>query len=159
MSDDAESFLGVKSQRDAPTPVATTTADTSNPTAGTGSMFRREDYWPYMFGIFVFAGLVAVPIIWGQFIDLPYGRLVAGSLVGCFVFAYAHKRDGQFSFGRFIIGFGFVFLMSMRFSVQSGGIGGFIPGGVLGFLVMGGGGWLGIGIARVTGIAKALKTP
>jgi hypothetical protein len=110
-----------------------------------------------MFGIFVFAGLVAVPLIWGQFTNLPYDRLVAGSLVGCAVFAYAHTRDGKFSVSRFIVGFGFVFLMSLRITARSGGLGGFIPGGFLGFLVMSGCGWLGIWIARALGFSGEWK--
>ncbi len=115
-------------------------------------MFRREDYWPFMFGVFVLGGLVAVPLIWSLFVDLPFKGLVASSLVGCFVFAYAHTRDGQFSVRRFIVGFGLALLITLRVTARSGGIGAFIPGGVLGILVMEGCGWLAIGIARVTGV-------
>lgn len=162
MSDDAESFLGVDSKpTSAVVAVSSSTADTSataKPSARTGALFRNEDYWPYLFGIFVFAGLLAIPIIWGQILDQAYERLVFGSLVGCGVFAYAHSREGQFLFGRFIAGFALVFLISMRVAAQSAGGIGFIPGGFLGFIVMSGGGWLGIGIARVTGIAAALRS-
>jgi hypothetical protein len=110
-----------------------------------------------MFGVFVFGGLIAVPIIWGYFNDLPYERQVALSLVGCFVFAYAHTRNGAFSFGRFIVAFGFVLLLTLRAAAQHpGGVEAVIPAGILGFLVMGGCGWIGVGISRAVGISKAL---
>lgn len=119
-------------------------------------MFNRDDYWPYMIGVFTLGGLVAVPLVWGQFIDLPYDRLVVGSLLACGVFAYAHTRDGTFSIGRFLLGFGFIFLMSLRIAASSRGSGAFIPGGFLGFVVMAGSGWTGIGIARALGVSHSV---
>lgn len=118
-------------------------------------LFREEDYWPYMLGVFVFAGLFFLPLIWGQFIYLSYLRLVAGSLIGCFVFAFAHKKDGQFSIWRFVGGLVFVSVMALKVSLSSGGFNGVIPGGLIGFLLMAGCGLLGIRIARLTGISKA----
>jgi len=121
-------------------------------------MFRREDYWPYMFGVFVFAGVIALPTIYSNFIDLPFDRLLAGCLLGCFLFAFAHTRDGQFSFGRFIGGVALMVLALMRTAGKSDGQGGVIPGGLLGFAVMAAAGWFGIAIGRATGISKALKS-
>ncbi len=148
-------MLGVDSPKQPPPTVPNPTPTPTRPRG----MFRREDYWPYLFGVFVFAGLLAVPVIWSLFIDLTYGRLVAGSLVGCAVFAYAHTKDGQFSLGSFIVGYAVVLLMSLRVAAQSGTGVGIVPGGLLGLLLMTGGGWLGIGLGRATGVADALKVP
>lgn len=153
MAEDIDEMLGVD-----PTKQGMPPEPSATPTRPRG-MFHREDYWPYLFGVFVFGGLIAVPAVWSQFIDLSFGRLVAGSLVACAVFAYAHTEDGQFSFSSFFIGYALTLLISLRVAAQSDIGGGVIPGGLLGFLIMSGCGWLGIGLGRATGIAKALKAP
>jgi hypothetical protein len=112
-------------------------------------MFNREDYFPYMFGVFVFAGLIAIPVIFGQFIELPLGRLIGGSVVGCFIFAQAHTRTGEFLFGRFTIGV----VVGLLLTMNSGGAS-YLPGGVLGFAMMAGGGWLGVWLGRFLGITS-----
>ena len=112
-------------------------------------MFRKEEYGPYMIGVFILGGLIAVPLIWSYFVDLPYEKLVLGSLLGCGIFAFAHTRDGDFSLLRFFGAFAFVFLMSLKISVQAGGTGPFVPGGLLGFFVMAACGHAGVGISRL----------
>ena len=117
-------------------------------------MFNREDYYPYMFGVFVFAGLMAVPAIWGLFIELPFYRLIGGSLVGCFIFAQAHTRTGEFLFGRFVVGAGVGVLITLKASITSDA---YLPGGLLGFAIMAGGGWLGLWLGRSTGITATFE--
>lgn len=120
-------------------------------------MFKREDYWPYMFGVFILGGLIALPAIYSNFIEVPLERLLAGCMMGCMLFAFAHTRDGNFSFGRLVGGVVVIMLLMLRFAGESDGKGGVIPGGLLGFAVMGACGWVGIGLGRATGIAKGLK--
>jgi len=121
-------------------------------------MFRREDYWPYMIGAFLLGGLVAVPVTWRQFIDMDYDRLIAGSVILCGVFLLVHTRTGGLGMNR-VIGamlFGvLVFMASIRewHSIL------YLNGGLLGFAVLMACGWVGIFVARATGISEKLVTP
>jgi len=118
-------------------------------------MFKREDFWPFMFGVFILGGLLVIPAIWSQFSDIPLDRLVLGSVLGCFIFAYAHDRDGGFSVLRLIVGYAIVFVLLMKGAAKGGLEPIMIPGGALGFLVMAACGWVGILFGRAMGLGGA----
>jgi hypothetical protein len=123
-------------------------------------MFRRKDYWPYMFGMFIFGGLLVLPALLERVVDLGkgYDRNLALSVGFCTVFALAHKRNGKLSFINLIGGIALMIFASLQVAKKTGTIQIVIPG-LLSFLLLWGCGWLGIIIARVLGISKALVTP
>lgn len=116
-------------------------------------VFKYDDYWPFMAGLFGIGGLLAVPLIWGQIGDLTYLEATPGSLLGCVVYAYGVTRHGEFRTGRFIGALVVAILLVMRSDSL------ILPGGILGFLVMGGCGWIGIAAGRATGLSSPFETP
>jgi hypothetical protein len=114
-------------------------------------MFEKEDFIPFIAGVMVFAGLLVVPIVWGQLTGISYAQAIVPSLVSCCIFVYAHDERGNFSFGKFLIGFLFLFLAMMRATAKYGHGGArpmFFAGGILGYVVMLACGWAGIAVAR-----------
>lgn len=131
-------------------------------------MFNREDYWPYVFGVFLFAGLLVIPFVYAEYVlpgmeepfrSIPRRHVFIGSFVACGLFTFSHTRMGEVSLARLIGGVLIAVLVYLRFQganlfFRENII--FVPVGLLGLALMAGGGWLGIGIARVTGIAAYL---
>ena len=116
------------------------------------SLFKHEDYWPFMFGLFVFGGFSLVPVIWSRFGSGTYWETLPGALLGCGVFAYSLGRHGEFMIGRFILAMGLAYFLVFHIhAVHGAGLG--VPGGILGLLVMSASGWLGIGLSRWTGFS------
>lgn len=113
-------------------------------------MFRKSDYIPFGLGIFIFGGLFFVPLIWSKFNHIDFEDAILPSIVSCLVFFIAHDNRGNFSLGRFIMGFVFVYFTIMRTSMKYGsGSKMFLAGGFLGYLVMFACGWAGIMLGRL----------
>jgi hypothetical protein len=118
----------------------------------TGGMFKEEDFIPYVAGIMVLGGLVCVPILWSNFMQIDYLRAIVSSLVSCGIFAYAHDKRGNFSVMKFLTALVSMVLIVMRTIAQNSPDGGqpmFMAGGLVGFAVMFGCGWAGIAIGRL----------
>lgn len=153
------------------------------PEENKNKVFEREDYLPFMFGVFVIAGLIVAPFMYDLFFNIPKGRLIFISLALCAVFAYAFKRNGNVNYGH--IAKALLIIIVLLYSnakiteasdrnkaflrgLQSRNSGSkivpkinknmIIPGMLLGFMAMAGGGWLGIRIGRATGITKRLTS-
>ncbi len=116
-------------------------------------MFEEVDYIPYISGVMLIGGLIAVPIIWGSVSRTGYLESIIPSLVSCALFAFAHDKRGNFNLGRFFLMFLYVLFMMMKTSAQYGARGGerpfFLAGGLLGYFVMFFCGWAGIKIGRL----------
>ncbi len=112
--------------------------------------FKEDDYVPYILGIMVLGGLVAIPLVYGGITDISYGRALLPSLISCGIFAYSHDKRGTFLMGRFIMLYLFSYITLLRASLQYGGNGQqtFVAGGLIGILVMTGCGWAGVMVGR-----------
>ncbi len=138
---------------------------------------RSKDYWPFMFGVFVIAGLGATPFLLGLFIDKPRHELVPLSLIACFLFALIHSKNLEINFNRILL-----MAIPLLFPVDSikqitsgndalmyphntsgdnGGLlstvadkGELVTIAIVGFIAMTVCGRLGVGIAKITGISK-----
>ncbi len=114
-----------------------------------GGMFEEVDYVPFVAGVLVLAGLIAVPILWSMFLDMEYPSTLFSSLLSCGIFIYAHDKRGNFSIIKFLFGMAFILIQIIRTANQyGGGPPMFIAGGVVGLVVMMACGWVGILIAR-----------
>lgn len=114
------------------------------------SVYREQDHIPYMIGTMVLGGLGAVPVTYGMLSNISYQNSLVPSLVSCGIFLFAHDKRGNISFFRLIGGIAFVMVVVMGASAQRGGSEHpfFLAGGLLGFVLMAGCGWLGIAIGR-----------
>ena len=86
--------------------------DSNEANLSTEGMFKEEDYWSYIVGVMLIAGLFIVPFILGfiEGIDkMGKPLIVFFSLVYSALFCYAHTKSGVFSFKRFFYG---LFLMA-----------------------------------------------
>ena len=123
----------------------------ANPVKPNTGMFEKEDFIPYIAGVMGLGGLLVVPMVWGHLTGMEYPEAILPSLLSCGVFVYAHDERGNFSFGKFFIGFLFVFLAIMRAAAKYGHGGAkpmFMAGGLLGYILMLACGWAGIAVAR-----------
>jgi len=120
-------------------------------------VFRREDYWSFVLGIFVLGGLLLFPLGLRLEFGFSYYRGLVASFLVCGAIAYAHRRDGGFSFGRLILGVTIAHLVLLYFSLASGEFRIVVPGGVIGFLIAEGCGWIGIAIGRTTGLSSVVN--
>lgn len=123
----------------------------ANPVQPNAGMFEKEDFIPFITGVMGLGGLLVVPIVWGQLTGIKYIEAILPSLLSCGVFVYAHDERGNFSLGRFFLGFLFLFLAIARAATQYGHGGAkpmFMAGGLLGYVIMLACGWAGIAIAR-----------
>lgn len=113
-------------------------------------VYREQDHIPYMIGTMVFGGLGAVPATYGMLSKISYQDSLLPALVSCGIFLFAHDNRGNISFFRLIAGIAVVMFTVMRASVHPGGGARpfFLAGGILGFILMAGCGWLGIAIGR-----------
>lgn len=120
------------------------------PVAVATGMFEEKDYVPFVLGVMLLAGLVCVPILWGQFTDLEFEKSIIPSLISCGIFVYAHDNRGNFSIMKFLIGMVFVFMIVIRALAQSTGNTKpmFFAGGIVGYIIMFACGWAGIAFAR-----------
>lgn len=126
-------------------------------------LFRYEDYWPYISGVFVFGGLTAVPFSLMGLCDIePYYAFVLGLLGSC-VLVYSHTHYGRFKIERFLLGVFVVLNASFRaadVAIFGAGYTFFlivILLAVSGLIFMEICGWIGILIGRATGISNRLK--
>ena len=123
----------------------------ANPVKLNTGMFEKEDFIPFIAGVMGLGGLLVVPILWGHYTGIEYPEAIFPSLLSCGVFVYAHDERGNFSFGKFFIGFLFIFLAIMRAATNYGHGGAkpmFMAGGLLGYAIMLACGWAGIAIVR-----------
>ncbi|MBZ0166245.1 MAG: hypothetical protein K8I00_05510, partial [Candidatus Omnitrophica bacterium] len=113
-------------------------------------VYREQDHIPYIIGTMVFGGLGVVPLVYGMLSKISYQDSLVPALVSCGIFLFAHDKRGNISFFRLIAGIAFVMLTVMRASIHRGGSERpfFLAGGILGFVLMAGCGWLGIAIGR-----------
>lgn len=140
--------LGIPSGSNASTPVTAA----SVAAAETTGMFEEQDFIPYVCGTMLLGGLVVVPLIWGGMSDLDYTQALLPSLLSCGIFALSHDKRGNFLWGRFILMVLFMLFTILKAMAKAGPGAGkpmFMAGGVLGYLVMFGCGWAGIGVARL----------
>ncbi|MBK7208549.1 MAG: hypothetical protein IPH91_09850 [Elusimicrobia bacterium] len=120
--------------------------------AAAKGMFEERDYFPFLLGVLVLAGLVAIPVLWGHFTGIGYARAIIPSLVSCGIFIYAHDKRGNFSVVKLLVGYLFLFMTLVRAMAKVGPNGGkpfFVAGGFLGFVVMFACGWAGIAVGRL----------
>lgn len=115
-------------------------------------MFPADDYVAFLCGVMLFGGFLVVPLLWGLMTGVSFEDAIVPSLMSCGIFAFAWDKDGNFSFGRFFMALVIVGLTMLRVVAKSGGqfqkpV--FIAGGFIGYLVMFGCGWAGIGIWRL----------
>ena len=61
-----------------------------------GALFDEADYGPFMTGVFVLGGFLAIPILWSQpeRIKMTYGMAVPWAIGACVVFLLAFRRNG-----------------------------------------------------------------
>lgn len=128
----------------------TATNDYANSVPSNKGVFEEKDYIPFAAGILVLGGIVIVPIVWAQIVDIYYPQALFPSLLSCAIFIYAHDKRGNFSLGKFLLGFLVVLFQIMRTTAEHGVSEQpmFLAGGIVGFLIMYACGWAGIMIAR-----------
>jgi uncharacterized membrane protein len=111
-------------------------------------MFKETEYVPFMLGVFLIGGLLAVPIIYGLILGLSYFQSLPWSLVSCIILLIGFRRNGSISWGRAIpaiIGGAMV----INAYNQITGKPAFVASGFLGFLLVAGCGYVGIWIGRI----------
>ncbi len=125
------------------------TKTTSSTVATAPGLFKEADFIPYLCGVMILGGLIAIPMVWGMMHGIGYGQALLPALVSCGIFAASHNKRGHFLWMRFL-------LMMLFFSMQIMKTANsyshtrpmFLAGGFLGFLIMSGCGWAGIFLAR-----------
>lgn len=137
--------LGIPADKPAGTPV-TVNGAAAVPAQG---IFEERDFIPFVIGIMLLGGLLVVPVLWGQFSHLEYKDALFPSLLSCGIFAFSHDKRGNFLWGRFIMLLAVIVVTAMRSSLRYGGRPMFLAGGILGYVVMFGCGWIGIALARL----------
>lgn len=113
-----------------------------------GALFEERDYIPFMLGIFIIGGLLAIPLIWGSQVGLGYFEALPWSLASCAVFLVAIRRNGTISWLRFFLAI-IVLIGAGQIYASSSGKPAFAAGGMLGFLVIAVCGLIGIGVGRL----------
>ncbi len=129
-------------------------------------MYKREDYWPHMVGLF-FVSLVVNPFLWRFTIisdsyNIEYDRLLIASAMYSGVFAFAYSRELKFSIFRLLGGILILGFLALKAFSSWWGSSGYNPiivifPGAVSFIIMGGGGWLGVQIGRRTGWTESLR--
>lgn len=108
-------------------------------------------YLPYLLGVLVFGGLLALPLLWGGNQHMEYGDALPWSLLSCVVFSIGIRRDGSYSLARGISAYFIAYVLAASFTAdsiaRSNGNKGFLAGGALGFLLLTVCGYLGVGFA------------
>lgn len=82
--------------------------------------FEPEDYWPFVAGIVVLAGFVAIPLLWGYMSKIEYARSIIPSLLSCVAFIFAYDKRGKFSILKLALGTLFVFVLMIKVVASSG---------------------------------------
>ncbi len=113
-----------------------------------GAMFAPEDYLPFMVGVFVLGGLLAIPLIWGFGMRMGFWAALPWGLVSALVWLVAFRRDGTLCWGRLIGAMIAVLVLGNVWVFQSGGSG-FVVSGIGGILIILACGYAGIGIGRI----------
>ena len=111
-------------------------------------MFRETDYVPFMLGVFLIGGLIAVPLTYGAATGLGYFESLPWALGSCVVFLVAFRRNGTISWSRAIPAFG-ALMIGAGIYHESTGKPAFAVGGLLGFLLVVVCGYVGLGIGRM----------
>ncbi len=114
----------------------------------TGGSFKDSDYVPFMLGVFLIGGLVALPLTYGLATGLGYFESLPWALASCVVFLISFRRNGTISWGRAIPAI-FVLVIGADIYNRSTGRPSFAAGGLLGFLLVMVCGYAGIGIGRM----------
>ena len=57
-----------------------------------GGMFEEVDYVPFVAGVLVLAGLIAVPILWSMFLDMEYPSTLVSWVLACGICINAHDK-------------------------------------------------------------------
>ena len=99
------------------------------------SIFREQDYKPFMMGVFVLGGLVAIPLLWGPMSDVSYVKALPWSVLSCLVVLAAFRKNGTISWPRFI-GAALVAGIAGGIYAAETNQSGFIAGGVVGYAVV-----------------------
>ena len=111
--------------------------------------FETTEYIPFLIALFMFGGLIAVPLIWGGVLDIDYHKTLLPAFISCACFAYCHNRKGRFLWNRLFIITAFIAYVLFKITLKGGGDEQFfVAGGVLGYPVMFGCGWIGVMIVR-----------
>jgi len=67
-----------------------------------GALFDGADYAPFILGVFVLGGLLAIPMLWSQpeRINMTYAEALPWAIGACMVFLAAFRRNGTVSWLR-----------------------------------------------------------
>jgi len=116
---------------------------------GSGNpMFKETEYVPFMLGVFLIGGLLGMPLTYGLILGLSYFQSLPWSLASCIVFLIMFRRNGTISWGRAIPAI-FAVVMGANAYNQATGKPAFASSGFLGFVLVGGCGYVGIWIGRI----------
>jgi hypothetical protein len=110
--------------------------------------FNSTDIYWFRSGVVLLAGLFLIPVIYGRMASVAFGWAIIPSLISCGVFLYSIDEQGQIQPGKMFFALGIVFLLALRASAPGSGRPFFIAGGMLGFLLMYGCGYIGMVTGR-----------
>ena len=111
-------------------------------------MYREEDYVPFLVGVFVFAGLIAFPLLWGLAAEMTYLRALPWGIGSAVVFMIGFTPDGEISWWRFVPAIIVIAVVGTVSNLSTGGPA-FAAGGILGFVVVTICGYIGVGLFRL----------
>jgi len=119
----------------------------AKPSGGPG-MFSTADYIPFMTGVFLIGGLIAMPLTYGAALGLGYVDSLPWALASCTVFLVGFRRNGTISWGRAAPAI-VAMMIGANIYNQDTGKPAFAAGGFLGFLLVMVCGYIGIGLGRM----------
>jgi uncharacterized membrane protein len=139
--------------------------------ATASTLFKPSDYWPYIFGAFLFGGIIATPLLANWLAPLPmpaafrFERILPWTIFCAWIFCQGHRKGGSPYFAwygvwAFIYGvvLAIVFLISGTSAFMSTLLWGLYCV-VIGFPLMFAGGVIGIIIGRATPASFRIIAP
>jgi hypothetical protein len=138
-----------------------------------GALFSETDYLPFMLGVFIVGGLIAVPFFYGAGLsaDLglpspgmrwqieyfllhgPYFKALPWSLASCLVYLISFRRNGTITWARAVPAMA-AMIIAVYAYYNNTGKPAFAVGGFLGFILIMVCGYVGIAVARLTARRK-----
>ena len=113
-------------------------------------LFNKADYGPFMSGVFVLGGLLAVPIIWSvpARINMTYGQALPWAIGACLVILAAFRRDGTVSWLRAIPAAG-AMILAEAFLAGTNSVPALTAFAVFALFALMVSGYVGVGIGRL----------
>ncbi|MEL7498316.1 MAG: hypothetical protein AAFN77_11955 [Planctomycetota bacterium] len=111
-------------------------------------MFSEGSYAPFMVGVFILGGFVALPLLYGGMLGHDYVSSLPWTLGVCVVFLFGFRRNGTISWLRATPVLLLLMIAAYAFYKYTGRHG-FGVGGFLGFLIVFGCGYVGIGVRKL----------